>query len=148
MYYRTLVSLSSLLTDNYSTFENGFEISGIKVAETVKALTELKHTPASPNSIRRLAGISGSAQNIFQPQQMPAERPSSFQSGGNAISGSNSVFSTFQNQAKVCIKRYQIRFGWFQIFHWFLWAIKHLFSFHKSIFWKHVYVHIFLIDFS
>ncbi|KAH1007882.1 hypothetical protein HUJ04_005062 [Dendroctonus ponderosae] len=75
--------------------------TGVKVAETVKALTELKHTPASPNSIRRLAGISGSAQNIFQPQQMPAERPNSFQPGGNTISGSNPVFSTFQNQAKV-----------------------------------------------
>ncbi|XP_048523340.1 flocculation protein FLO11 isoform X3 [Dendroctonus ponderosae] len=74
--------------------------TGVKVAETVKALTELKHTPASPNSIRRLAGISGSAQNIFQPQQMPAERPNSFQPGGNTISGSNPVFSTFQNQAK------------------------------------------------
>ncbi|XP_066257430.1 uncharacterized protein mim isoform X2 [Euwallacea similis] len=75
--------------------------TGIKVAETVKALTELKHTPASPNSIRRLAGISGSAQNIFQPQQINNERPNSFQSGGNGVSGSNPLLSSFQTQSKV-----------------------------------------------
>ncbi|CAH1125519.1 unnamed protein product [Ceutorhynchus assimilis] len=91
---------------------------GIKVAETVKALTELKHTPASPNSIRRnmvANNISGSVQNIFQPStanERPhgfstgmgnVERQSSFQPTGNtmAMSGSNPVLSTFQSQTKV-----------------------------------------------
>ncbi|XP_050292981.1 uncharacterized protein LOC126733634 isoform X2 [Anthonomus grandis grandis] len=69
---------------------------GIKVAETVRALTELKHTPASPNSIRRMAGISGSAQNIFQSVQQN-ERPTSFQSASSPGSG----LTTFQSQTKV-----------------------------------------------
>lgn len=75
--------------------------TGVKVAETVKALTELKHTPASPNSIRRMAGLSGSAQNIFQPQQPPNERPSSFQGSGNIGGTPAPVLSTFQTQSKV-----------------------------------------------
>ncbi|XP_049817877.1 uncharacterized protein LOC109597373 isoform X3 [Aethina tumida] len=37
--------------------------AGVNVAETVKALTELRHTPASPNSIRRM---SASSQSLFQ----------------------------------------------------------------------------------
>ncbi|CAH0551421.1 unnamed protein product [Brassicogethes aeneus] len=59
---------------------------GVNVAETVKALTELRHTPASPNSIRRM---SASSQSLYQTTgnnanlitQQPAQ---------------NSVFSTFQ----------------------------------------------------
>ncbi|XP_074037385.1 missing-in-metastasis isoform X1 [Leptinotarsa decemlineata] len=58
---------------------------GINVAETVKALTELKHTPASPNSIRRM---SSSSQNLYQNVQ-PHPQPQ------------NTGFSTFQSQAKV-----------------------------------------------
>ncbi|XP_030763304.1 protein MTSS 2 isoform X2 [Sitophilus oryzae] len=69
--------------------------TGVNVAETVKALTELRHTPASPNSIRRMAGISGSAQNIFQGQPAANERPVSYQGGGVAP---GTVLSTFQSQ--------------------------------------------------
>ncbi|KAK9873756.1 hypothetical protein WA026_002111 [Henosepilachna vigintioctopunctata] len=55
---------------------------GVNVAETVKALTELKHTPASPNSLRRM---SVSTQNIF-PNQNTTVQPQS------------PVLSTFQNK--------------------------------------------------
>ncbi|KAJ8932071.1 hypothetical protein NQ314_014973, partial [Rhamnusium bicolor] len=65
-------------------------ISGINVAETVKALTELKHTPASPNSIRRM---SASTQNIYQNIQT-VQSPS-------AIQSQSPVLSTFQSQSKV-----------------------------------------------
>ncbi|XP_056641071.1 mucin-2 isoform X1 [Diorhabda sublineata] len=58
--------------------------TGINVAETVKALTELNHTPASPNSVRRM---STSSQNIFQTtSQTQFATP---------------LLSTFQNQSKV-----------------------------------------------
>lgn len=56
---------------------------GVKVAETVKALTELKHTPASPNSIRRM---SASSQAIYQNTTNAQQNP---------------VLSTFQSQTKV-----------------------------------------------
>ncbi|XP_076259378.1 missing-in-metastasis isoform X5 [Rhynchophorus ferrugineus] len=72
--------------------------TGVNVAETVKALTELRHTPASPNSIRRMAAMSGSAQNIFQAQTTPNDRPMSYQGGGGNVSA---VLSTFQSQTKV-----------------------------------------------
>ncbi|XP_060518908.1 protein MTSS 2 isoform X2 [Cylas formicarius] len=64
---------------------------GVNVAETVKALTELKHTPASPNSIRR----TSSPQNTFQqsPQQQQ-QQLCSFQQ-------QTAVLSTFQGQTKV-----------------------------------------------
>lgn len=65
--------------------------SGVKVAETVKALTELKHTPASPNSVRR---ISGSAQSLFQPTNQTA------QPQFNANNSPNPVLSTFQSQTQ------------------------------------------------
>ncbi|XP_044744442.1 protein MTSS 2 isoform X2 [Coccinella septempunctata] len=52
---------------------------GVNVAETVKALTELKHTPASPNAIRRT-----SSQNIYQNQ--------------NANQPQGPMLSTFQNK--------------------------------------------------
>ncbi|KAL3288715.1 hypothetical protein HHI36_003150 [Cryptolaemus montrouzieri] len=55
---------------------------GVNVAETVKALTELKHTPASPNSMRRM---SASSQNIYQNQNVN-------------IAPQSPVFSTFQNK--------------------------------------------------
>ncbi|XP_050514800.1 protein MTSS 1 isoform X1 [Diabrotica virgifera virgifera] len=57
---------------------------GINVAETVKALTELNHTPASPGSIRRM---STSSQNLYQTTQ------TQFNSGP--------VLSTFQSQSKL-----------------------------------------------
>ncbi|CAH1983026.1 unnamed protein product [Acanthoscelides obtectus] len=62
---------------------------GVNVAETVKALTELKHTPASPNSVRRM---SASTQNIYQNMQT-----------GQATCGSpqSPILSTFQSQTKV-----------------------------------------------
>ncbi|XP_064212009.1 mucin-2 isoform X5 [Tribolium castaneum] len=60
--------------------------TGMKVAETVKALTELKHTPASPNSIRRM---SASSQSIYQSH---STTPTSQQ---------GPVLSTFQAQTKV-----------------------------------------------
>jgi hypothetical protein len=62
--------------------------TGIKVAETVKALTELKHTPASPNSVRR---TSASSQSIYQTH------------GGNAAPQPQQgpLLSTFQSQTKV-----------------------------------------------
>lgn len=65
-------------------------VSGINVAETVKALTELKHMPASPNSIRRM---SASAQNIYQNIQT-VQTSSTIQTQGP-------VLSTFQSQSKV-----------------------------------------------
>ncbi|KAJ8962738.1 hypothetical protein NQ318_001136 [Aromia moschata] len=61
---------------------------GINVAETVKALTELKHTPASPNSIRRM---SASTQNIYQ----------NIQSSMTIPTPQGPVLSTFQSQTKV-----------------------------------------------
>ncbi|RZC34520.1 A-agglutinin anchorage subunit [Asbolus verrucosus] len=62
--------------------------TGVKVAETVKALTELKHTPASPNSIRRM---SASSQSIYQSHVANTTTPT--QPGP--------VLSTFQSQTKV-----------------------------------------------
>lgn len=62
----------------------------MNVAETVKVLTELKHTPASPNAVRRM---SSSSQNLYQnaqssqPQQMPNTQ--------------GLILSTFQSQTKV-----------------------------------------------
>ncbi|KRT81434.1 hypothetical protein AMK59_5999 [Oryctes borbonicus] len=52
---------------------------GVNVAETVKALTELKHTPASPNALRR--SVSQTQPTV---QQMAQQSPilSSFQSSG------------------------------------------------------------------
>ncbi|KAK9732366.1 IRSp53/MIM homology domain [Popillia japonica] len=60
---------------------------GVNVAETVKALTELKHTPASPNALRRSVSQT---QPVFPmphaQQQMAAQQQSpilsSFQGGG------------------------------------------------------------------
>ncbi|XP_063908302.1 protein MTSS 2 isoform X2 [Zophobas morio] len=61
--------------------------TGVKVAETVKALTELKHTPASPNSIRRM---SASSQSIYQ-SHVTSTTPTS----------QGPILSTFQSQTKV-----------------------------------------------
>ncbi|GLV36290.1 missing-in-metastasis [Carabus blaptoides fortunei] len=55
---------------------------GVNVAETVKVLTELKHTPASPNSARRM-----STQSLQLQPQPPQPVLSSFQSPSNAIYG-------------------------------------------------------------
>lgn len=84
------------------------------VAETVKVLTELKHTPASPNSVRRMSTQSLQAQQIqqiqqlqqqfqqqqlLQQQQSPVQTPvlSSFQSPANPIYGtirqSNTIYA-------------------------------------------------------
>ncbi|XP_018562926.1 metastasis suppressor protein 1 isoform X2 [Anoplophora glabripennis] len=63
---------------------------GINVAETVKALTELKHMPASPNSIRRM---SASTQNIYQNIQTVQT--------SSTIPTQGPVLSTFQSQTKV-----------------------------------------------
>nr|CAH7758940.1 unnamed protein product [Callosobruchus chinensis] len=62
---------------------------GVNVAETVKALTELKHTPASPNSVRRM---SASTQNIYQNMQTGQATCTTPQSP---------ILSTFQSQTKV-----------------------------------------------
>lgn len=64
--------------------------SGVNVAETVKVLTELKHTPASPNSVRRM---SSSSQNLYQNAQcsQPSTQPNS----------AGLILTTFQSQAKV-----------------------------------------------
>lgn len=61
--------------------------TGVNVAETIKALTEIRHTPASPNSIRRMSSstqniynsLSGSQQNLVQQNTSPIL--SSFQGG-------------------------------------------------------------------
>lgn len=66
---------------------------GVNVAETVKALTELKHTPASPNSIRRL---STSTQSIYQSHNTPQT-----QQVGSGLGQQSPVFSTFGGQNKV-----------------------------------------------
>nr|CAI5852194.1 unnamed protein product [Callosobruchus analis] len=63
--------------------------TGVNVAETVKALTELKHTPASPNSVRRM---SASTQNIYQNMQTGQATCTTPQSP---------ILSTFQSQTKV-----------------------------------------------
>lgn len=73
-----------LLEPNGSVQADKLRPIGVNVAETVKALTELKHTPASPNATRKL---SASSQNIFQNQ--------------NTVSTNSSQLSTFQNQTKV-----------------------------------------------
>lgn len=66
--------------------------SGVNVAETVKVLTELKHTPASPNSVRRM---SSSSQNLYQNNpNTPSPTPQIQNSQGL-------ILSTFQSQAKV-----------------------------------------------
>ncbi|CAH1102078.1 unnamed protein product [Psylliodes chrysocephalus] len=74
--------------------------AGINVAETVKALTELNHTPASPNSIRRM---SSSSQNLYQTSQnLHQQQPLSqnqYQSSSQYNQGP--IFSTFQSQSKV-----------------------------------------------
>lgn len=59
----------------------------MNVAETVKVLTELKHTPASPNSVRRMSAS--------QLQQQTATTPvlSSFQTPNNNIS---SIYGTIK----------------------------------------------------
>lgn len=65
----------------------------MNVAETVKALTELKHTPASPNSVRRM---SSSSQNLFQnPQPCQSQTQMPLQNTQGLI------LSTFQSQSKV-----------------------------------------------
>lgn len=70
-----------LLEPNICQNANVKQNIGVNVAETVKALTELKHTPASPNAIRRM---STSSQNIFQNQ--------------NANQQQSTMLSTFQNK--------------------------------------------------
>lgn len=73
-------------------------IIGVNVADAVKALTELKHTPASPNSIRRMSTSSQSVyqahagSNQPQQQQLQAQQQqqspvlSSFHSQGQKLS--------------------------------------------------------------
>ncbi|KAJ8926094.1 hypothetical protein NQ315_009951 [Exocentrus adspersus] len=75
-------------------------VSGINVAETVKALTELKHTPASPNSIRRM---SASAQNIYQNIQT--------MQSSTTIQAQGPVLSTFQIRGVVYAQPSQIMGG-------------------------------------
>lgn len=65
----------------------------MNVADAVKALTELKHTPASPNSIRRMSTSSQSVyqatnQPQLQQQQQQQQTPvlSSFHSQGQKLS--------------------------------------------------------------
>lgn len=67
---------------------------GVNVAETVKALTELKHTPASPNALRRSIsqtqpvfphaqiGQQMAQHQQYQQQQQQSPILSSFQGGG------------------------------------------------------------------
>lgn len=66
-------------------------LSGVNVAETVKVLTELNHTPASPNSVRRM---SSSSQNLYQNAQ-------GSQSPSLTPNAQGLILSTFQSQAKV-----------------------------------------------
>lgn len=82
-----------MLVINQKVYIILYAFAGVNVAETVKALTELKHTPASPNSVRRM---SASSQSIFQAhvastQQTTCLSPqspmlSSFQSHGQKLS--------------------------------------------------------------
>lgn len=78
---------------------------GVNVAETVKALTELRHTPASPNSIRRVAAAhqqnaspniqqvnqQHNTTNIVQQTTTQTTVLTSFQSPGN-----NSIYGTIK----------------------------------------------------
>lgn len=63
---------------------------GVNVAETVKALTELKHTPASPNSVRRMSATQPSIQQIQQTTTTTIL--SSFQSRNN----NNPIYGTIK----------------------------------------------------
>lgn len=60
----------------------------MNVAETVKALTELKHTPASPGSIRRMSVTSQTTVVTHSIQQ-------------NVVPGQSTLLSTFQNPGQV-----------------------------------------------
>lgn len=60
----------------------------MNVAETVKALTELKHTPASPNSIRRMSATSHTT--LITQTTVHAPPPSGLQP-------QSPILSTFQN---------------------------------------------------
>ncbi|KAF2898274.1 hypothetical protein ILUMI_07897 [Ignelater luminosus] len=62
--------------------------SSVNVAETVKALTELKHTPASPSSIRRMSATSQST--LITQTTVHTPPPSGLQP-------QSPILSTFQN---------------------------------------------------
>lgn len=69
---------------------------GINVAETIKALNEQRHTPASPSAIRRM---SASSQSIYSTgmqihQQMSASQQSLFMTGNQHSPGSQSSFNS------------------------------------------------------
>ncbi|XP_022912928.1 protein MTSS 1 isoform X2 [Onthophagus taurus] len=59
---------------------------GVNVAETVKALTELKHTPASPNAIRRSAPQIQNVVYSTSPNMQQSPILSSFQGGAKKLS--------------------------------------------------------------
>lgn len=84
-----VIMLCKLLV-NYLLFVI-FVGKGINVAETVKALTELKHTPASPSLLRR-SSILQNQQTSNVPSNNPASQPmlTSFQQ-------SKSAFTALQN---------------------------------------------------
>lgn len=70
--------------------------AGINVAETVKALTELKHTPASPSLLRRNSNLQNQTQPPNAPNNTSTPQPmlSSFQQ-------SKSTFTQLQNNTNL-----------------------------------------------
>lgn len=85
------VSVIRMLSTQLATTRKIRSFSGINVAETVKVLTELKHTPASPNSVRRM---SSSSQNLYQNTQ--STQPHMQMQNTQGL-----ILSTFQSQSKV-----------------------------------------------
>lgn len=72
--------------------------AGVNVAETIKALTELKHTPASPSATRRNQQVINSVQNTV-PQLSSFQSPQQPQKIHQ-----NSIYAN-PNQVRYCFRR-------------------------------------------
>ncbi|XP_017781337.1 PREDICTED: mucin-5AC isoform X4 [Nicrophorus vespilloides] len=82
---------------------------GVNVAETIKALTEQRHMPASPNSVRRMStssqspyGVGMQHQSIYSSGQHSSTQ-SIYSSGSTSVNQPSPILSSFQsnNQSKL-----------------------------------------------